>query len=309
MSKEDISKLSSVELVKLGLQDPVKVFIKNEPHKIQKIKDGKLRIISNVSIVDQLIERALCSKQNSKEIEKWASIPSKPGMGLHDIGLRILFACVTVAQGVFGQLVETDISGWDWCVQSWLLEMDMDCRAALYGAPSGSALEHLLWFRGYAVARKVFSLSDGTLLAQTIPGIQASGSYNTSSTNSRMRVMLAWLIGVRWIIAMGDDGVESFLRGAVASYEEYGFHVKDYKPLSAFGVFEFCSTRFEGTWAGYPTQWLRTVYRYLSRSPASHAHSPEYRAQLVDEMRNHPSQQEILSGCDSVVVPESKECH
>lgn len=303
---ETIRSMTSVELVQNGLQDPVKIFIKQEPHKMAKILAGKLRIISNVSIVDQLIERVLCSKQNKLEISKWQHIPSKPGMGLHDDGLKLLFDEVVAAQREH-QLAETDVSGWDWSVPNWLLQLDMQCRADLYHAPEGSALRHLLLSRGHCIANKVFALSDGQLYAQTIPGIQASGSYNTSSSNSRMRVSLAWLIGCLWAIAMGDDDVESEVENAREKYAALGFVVKDYKLLEGVGNFEFCSTRFVGNWAGYPTQWLRTVYRYLSHSLASHTLNPEFRSQLSDDFRHLPEQQEVLTSCDAVVDSASKQ--
>jgi hypothetical protein len=308
-TQSEIAAMTAGDLVREGLVDPIKVFIKQEPHKVAKVESGKLRIISNVSIADQLIERVLCAKQNKREIASWKQCPSKPGMGLHDEGLRELFSEVVAAHDQFGKLAETDISGWDWSVKDWLLAFDAELRVALYHAGENSALSHLLWFRGFAVARKVFCLSDGSLYEQKVPGIQASGSYNTSSTNSRMRIVLAYLIGCKWAIAMGDDDVEDFVDGADERYAELGFTVKDYKILESRGWFDFCSTSFEGTWSGYPSQWLRTVYRYLSRSAASNTVNPQYRAQLVDDLRNHPDQQQILNGCDSVIELESKLCH
>lgn len=296
----EIEAMSPCDLVKLGLTDPIKVFIKQEPHKVAKVKAGKLRIISNVSIVDQLIERILCSKQNKVEIARWTVCPSKPGMGLHDEGLKEIYHTVVEAQRA-QPLAETDVSGWDWSVPEWLLKFDMQCRADLYRCPADSLLRKLLLFRGHAISNKVFALSDGSLYAQGVPGVQASGSYNTSSSNSRMRVSLAWLIGCAWAIAMGDDDVESEVPDARNKYEALGFVVKDYKRLERLGCFEFCSTRFEGNWAGYSAQWLRTVYRYLSHSPASFAQNPEYRTQLVGDLRHHPDNQEILSRCDTLV--------
>nr|UHS71546.1 MAG: putative RNA-dependent RNA polymerase [Barnaviridae sp.] len=297
------------ELVQCGLVDPIKVFIKSEPHKVAKIEAGKLRIISNVSIVDQLVERVLCSRQNKLEISRWKTCPSKPGMGLHDEGLQELYDEVTAVQKSGMNLAETDISGWDWNVKDWLLALDAELRADLYHAPEGSALRHLLWFRGFAVARKVFCLSDGTLYEQQVPGIQASGSYNTSSSNSRMRIILAYIVGCAWAIAMGDDDVEEAVPNASEAYVRLGFSVKDYKILDKVGWFDFCSTSFMGSWRGRPSQWLRTVFRYLSHSPASFVSNPEFRAQLVSDMRHMPNQQEILFSCDSIVELESKRCH
>lgn len=294
---EVLLSLSPVELVQRGFCDPVKIFIKTEPHTAAKIASGKLRIISNVSIVDQLVERLLFSRQNKAEIANWEVCPSKPGMGLHDAGMAIIWEIVQVACRTFGLLAETDVSGWDWSVPAWLLKLDMECRILLCDATPQVA--HLMRFRAHAICNKVFALSDGSLIAQTVPGIQASGSYNTSSTNSRMRVLLAWLGGCLWAIAMGDDNIETVVPGIREWYERMGFKVKDYKTFGLGAAFEFCSTRFSSP-IGVPVQWLRTVYRYVSHSPPSLSANPEFRAQLADDLRHHPDQESILSRCDRV---------
>lgn len=300
----DFDSLTPLEFLERNLADPIKVFIKNEPHKLAKIRDQKYRLISNVSIVDQLIERALCSRQNYAEIANWKTCPSKPGMGLHDEGLQELYAEVVSRQRV-RSVAETDISGWDWSVQDWTLRLDGTLRSRLYHAAPGCALDVLLRFRSSCVARKVFVLSDGTMYQQLKPGVQASGSYNTSSTNSRMRVALGYLVGAEWVIAMGDDDVEDEVPGAAEAYRELGYRVKDYVVPSE-GCFDFCSTTFSGSWAGSPSQVMRTVYRYLSHSLASLSANPGFRVQLANDIRHHPSKQEILEGCDTVVAQVSK---
>lgn len=304
-STSELNGMTPMQLVQLGLRDPIKVFIKKEPHKVAKLRDGKLRIISNVSIVDQLLERILCGKQNKLEIALWKSCPSKPGMGLHDEGMQELYSCVTSAQQVSAK-AETDVSGWDWSVPHWLIQFDFESRSALYHAPKGGLLDRLLMFQSHAISNKVFALSDGTLLQQLVPGVQASGSYNTSSSNSRMRVGLAWLIGAEWVIAMGDDDVEDEVEGARAKYLELGFTVKDYKVLRDIGHFDFCSTTFSGSWRGVPSQWPRTLYRYLSHSLSSLRANPELRGQLAGDFRHLPNQEDVLSRCDKLVDDLSK---
>jgi len=300
----DFDTMKPEEFVELGLVDPIKIFIKSEPHKLSKLQEGKLRIISNVSLVDQLIERMLCSNQNQLEISEWRNCPSKPGMGLHDEGMQELYHGFLARQSQ-ERIAETDVSAWDWSVPGWLLQLEGDLRQQLYGAPQHCALTVLLKFRASVIARKVFITSDGDLFSQIKPGIQASGSYLTSSSNSRMRVSLGYLIGADWVEAMGDDDVESEVPNARQLYSELGFSVKDYKRCPT-GIFEFCSTRFDGSWKGVPVQWARTLYRYLSHSPAARAANPAYRVQLLDDLRHHPEQQEIVERADIVVAAMSK---
>lgn len=305
---EHIASLTAEQLVQGSFCDPVKVFIKNEPHKISKLRAGRYRIISNVSLVDSLLERILFRKQNQLEIARWRTCPSKPGMGLHDEGLKELYSLFVQSQARF-PLAESDVSGWDWNVKGWMMEDDMLMRAALAGARPGSPYHHMLMARYYTVSLKVFVLSDGSLLAQRVRGIQASGSYNTSAGNSRMRVALAYVAGVQWVIAMGDDDVESYDEtGEVErNYRRLGIPLKDYK-LCEPGMFEFCSTVFRGSWKGAPANAARTLYRYLSHSLASRTSNPEFRAQLAFDLRHHERQQELLALVDSITELESKPC-
>lgn len=47
-------------LVSGNLQcDPIKVFVKQEPHKRKKLDEGRLRLISSVSLIDTIIDRIL----------------------------------------------------------------------------------------------------------------------------------------------------------------------------------------------------------------------------------------------------------
>jgi hypothetical protein len=310
--------LTASELVQQGFSDPVKTFIKNEPHTLKKLRAGKLRLISNVSLVDSLVERILFRLQNRCEIRHWKDISSKPGMGLHDEGLKELWSTFSSAQSKYGSLAETDVSGWDWSVKYWLMQDDMLCRAKLAGARKGSAYYHLLMMRSLTVSLKVFCLSSGKLVAQKKRGLQASGSYNTSAGNSRMRVLLAYCALVLWIMVMGDDGVETSdpTSNTRALYELMGFPIKDYV-ICEPGEFSFCSTNFVGSWKGSPANAMKTVFRYLSHSLSSRTVNAEFRVQLEDDLRHHPDRERILSRVDfisamelndSITELESKQC-
>jgi hypothetical protein len=233
--------------VSMGLADPVRLFVKSELHSLEKISEGRMRLIASVSLVDQLVERLLCGAQNNAEIARWEDIPSKPGMGLDDLGLDSLRRQTEA----MASPLATDMSGFDWSVPQWLLELDATARVRLSGARPGGPYERALRARVAALGRSLLVLSDGTLFAQVWPGVQKSGSYNTSSTNSRMRVALGYLAKriagggvVRQVnvMAAGDDCIEdtagveaSSLLGA---YGTLGFDVK------ASPVLDFCSYVF-----------------------------------------------------------------
>jgi len=113
------------ELVKMGVVDPVKVFVKSEPHKVTKLEEGRVRLICSVSLIDNVIAKLLCSLQNNTEILHQADIPVKPGLGLHDEGLHDINVYVK-QHFANASLAEADVKGWDWSVQQF--DFDMDCQ-------------------------------------------------------------------------------------------------------------------------------------------------------------------------------------
>jgi len=159
-------------------------------------------------------------------------------------------------------LAETDIEAWDWNVKWWMFDMEWRARCYLAGAPLDSRFAKLLRVRIWCLARSVFVTSDGHMFKQRVAGIMKSGSYLTSSSNSRMRVMLAWLIGVEWALAMGDDALEDFLESGLARYVKLGFRVKYYDKIE-HGSFNFCSHKYAAG-SSYPTNVAKGLFNILS---------------------------------------------
>lgn len=263
----DYSGLTARQLVAQGLTDPVRVFVKNELHSAEKVAQGRMRLISVLSTLDQIIERVLHGTQNQEEIAAWEDIPSKPGMGLDDSSLDTLRTTIQL----FQDPVDTDISGWDWGVPGWLAIAEMEVRVELAGCGPGSVYSNMAINRMLCLTLSVMVLSDGTVWEQKVRGIQKSGSYCTSSGNSRMRVMLAYMAGAAAAIAMGDDCVEEYSPFAEEFYSRHVL-VKDYKPArEKCGHIEFCSVDFN-TSAGYPyrpTREERQLATLLWKRPTS----------------------------------------
>lgn len=201
---EECAGMSSYELVSHGCAGVVRFFVKNELHTAEKVKQGRMRLIAVLDVVDQVIERWLHGGQNRANINTWESIPVKPGMGLHDKGLDHLGETIASMSCAVG----SDVSGFDFQVREWNLLDDCSVRVALAGCTPQNAYGRLTKNRVHCLARSVIILSDGLAFAQTLPGIQKSGSYNTSSTNSNIRAMLAYMAGSASAITMGDDCVE-----------------------------------------------------------------------------------------------------
>ena len=291
----DLRGRTAEELVQMGACDPVRIFVKNEPHSAAKLSEGRVRLIASVSLIDQIVERVLWGPQNDAEIHSWFKIPSKPGLGLEDEDTALL--CAEVMRRLAeGPAAASDMSGWDFSVQEYEFDNEVLARNAL----NGSTLETLFGTvnanRMYCLSLSVFALSDGTLIAQRQRGIMKSGSYGTSSINSRERVMAAWYAGADWCIAAGDDALEAFIKHAEERYWALGHNLKGYDPvegsLESFG-FEFCST-WMSRGVGYPVDYSKSLFRLLHKKPGDQDALRQWRK----EMRHSPH----LATCEDLLL-------
>lgn len=263
----DFSLTDAWDLVLNGLIDPVKLFVKNEPHKLSKIVEGRFRLIFSMSVIDNIIARILLSFQNNAEIDAWEDIPLKPGMGLTDDHMKSIWKYVWEHE--VGGLVEADMKGWDWSFQEQDFVADLERRAALNNG------KHTLWWQiarahYHCVMRKVMVLSDGEMYKQLTPGIMPSGWYATSSTNSAVRAInhahAALVEGVEpFIMAMGDDSVERTVPNVEEHYRSLGKICGMLNPASS-QKFEFCSTLFQGA-IGVPVNLTKQLYNLLRVRP------------------------------------------
>lgn len=287
----DYAGKTAQELMLAGFRDAVYTFIKDEPHKREKLDTYRLRIISGVSLVDNLVERVLFTRQNKLEIKLNAHLTFKPGMGLHDAGLQSLYSWFVKCEERF-QLCSTDVSAWDWSLPEWLILMERDYRKAV--TTERGAYARLVDAYYYGICRKVFQLPSGELFAQMVPGIQASGCYNTSSGNSHMRHMLASLVQLKLGIdarvtgegcQMGDDALERYHPDMGDVYRKFGFTVKGVTVMPE-KQFSFCSTSWNNDWRGSPESWQKTLFRFLFKNPSDPLY-PTYCEQLRRDLRYH----------------------
>lgn len=298
------SKPSPRCLVEAHACDPIYVFIKDEPHKQEKLEKERYRIISCVSILDTLVERVLYTLQNKTEIDHCDYSPYKPGMGLHDDGQKALFEWFKMLEAGFVP-ASTDVSAWDWSVADWMLEDDGHYRVQVAGG-EGSAWAKLVMAQHYCIAHKVFVLPSGEMFAQTEGGVLPSGCFNTSSTNSHMRHGLASHVQIElgefteWTrgegAQMGDDALERFVEGMADVYVSLGFQVKGVARCPP-GEYSFCSTSWKGDWRGEPESWKKTLFRYLSKPKESY--DALLRDALLYDFRHLPGREDLMSRVDA----------
>jgi len=294
------------DLVLGGYRDPIYVFIKDEPHKLDKIKAQRLRIISSVSLVDSVIERVLYSRQNKLEIKLCNDIPFKPGMGLHDEGQECLFKWFQDRQKEY-PICSTDVRAWDWSVPEWLLQLEVSYRLKTGSETGGWA--RLVRNYSHGLHRKVFQLPSGEMFEQTIPGIVASGTFCTSSGNSHMRHGLMTVVQLKCGCdedcraeggQMGDDALERFLEGLEEWYNKYGFETKGVE-LKDSDDFSFCSTHWKGEPYGEPESWTKTLFRFLGKNPSDPLY-PQWREQLAYDLRHHKGLDQLLCRVDEYMA-------
>lgn len=241
----DFSRKSAQDMVQGGLADLVKVFIKNEPHPLGKLAEGRARIIMVETIVHEIIQKMVFGQQMAAEKAAWDTIPSKPGMGLAtDEQASMLFA------GLPGDLEEastSDISGYDWNQSVWMFKMTVRFHLMNNGVKEGTLYSNLCYNVLHVLANSVYLTSDGKMMVLEQPGVMNSGSNITSWFNSLLRALLAYLVGHTWVITMGDDAVHSWLEDAIAKYLELGIRVKSQDRCP--GYVDFCSHHIYATHA------------------------------------------------------------
>lgn len=281
--------LSPRELVEEGLCDAIRLFVKNDPHKLAKLNDGRVRLIFSISTIDNIIARLGCALQNNTEISLCDSIPSKPGMGLDDVGTKKLYHYVEQMLRE-GPLDSSDLQGFDFSVTEHDLQMDLERRLDL-NSGRGTVWERVMRAHYYCMSRKVMVLSDGSMYQQIDYGLMPSGWYNTSGSNSTIRIYNHSYIAVKQdqkpcAVAMGDDCAEKRLKNAKDEYRRLGKILTDHVNLD-LEDFEFCSTQFVHG-KGRPVNVDKQIVALLNTKPDTYAQCAELFDQFTFEMRNHP---------------------
>jgi hypothetical protein len=283
-SLDVINDMSRQEKIDRGLVDPVRLFVKDEPHKLSKIKEGRVRLIHSVSIVDKMIEMLLSRHICKLEIENWWKIPSKPGIGFTDEMNSLTYDYI---MRDLLDMAFADVSGWDMSVKMWMLIAGAELRILACLNPS-PVWNHLVTQEPFLEGEPVFQFSDGELVCPDFQGIVTSGKLKTASENSRIRVLLGFLVGgdkMKRIAAAGDDTVESYVEDAIAKYLEYGIKIKDYQRVGE--GFEFCSRWYEKK-GSYPLNVEKMLINILHSEPKDEFETECYLCGFVDQMQHHP---------------------
>jgi hypothetical protein len=311
-----VGKLSPYELVCLGLTDITSVFLKNEPHPLKKVQEGRFRLINSSSVVDQIVDAYYLRDYMDMSHYHYAERPFKAGMGLNNMkvdefteGLR---KC-----GVTSQLpsLDSDVSGWDWCFTWWMFVYLILSHSASFreNRPMFNVMVNRMWMIYNRVI--AFSPKPGTYASEVVvpeDGFgMASGVLYTAGGNSTARCFLEVLSWIRisnrigrnitfYCITMGDDCV-SFLWDWAVLYKHCDPSKELYEEIRKLGllikgvtkregVFHFCSHEWSlEKDSAVPLNPAKAVANYFLRGGGI-----EKRLQLFELLNRHPEREEII---------------
>lgn len=185
--------------------DEIRIFIKPEPTSHKKLAIKRYRLISAVSVADQIIDHMLFDPLNKNLIEKNHLTPIKIGW------TPLLGGWKQVPRG---ELVATDKSCFDWTVVGWMLQDEFEIRKRLCDNLTEQWVELAQWRYQKLFHEARFITSNGTILQQKFVGVMKSGCVNTISSNSIIQLIIHYRVAVElgmnipFIWAMGDDVIQ-----------------------------------------------------------------------------------------------------
>nr|UHS71501.1 MAG: hypothetical protein 2 [Sobelivirales sp.] len=256
---------ANTELIAYGFQDPVSIFVKGEPHKIEKIQQGRYRLIANCTLVEEAIKRLLFAEQNDADKADCYNESGSAG-GWDWTTDEAASRCFRSLKSWLPTAATSDVSAWDWSVKEWMFMAELEIRRRLNGASKTSSWYKISYNVYKCFCRSVYILTDGTAYTLEHPGVQKSGDYNTTTTNGRIRNLMAVLVGSEKSKSAGDDNISTYVDDAVAKYAKYGLKVTDYKKVEN-GRVPFCSATFTEDKA-IPDSAMKSLYNLLMSKPS-----------------------------------------
>nr|WRQ64952.1 RNA-dependent RNA polymerase [Sobelivirales sp.] len=253
------------------VSDPVRIFIKWEPHTREKAAIDRWRLIWSISLVDQIIDALIWEESLQAEVNNYDKIPSKPGFSPAYGGYDRLYRGVDDGSR---RISTKDMSFWDWTMHWAWYYVDCNVRLRLCTSPRDAWFEWLAEARTRALCAGYVIFSDGVVFVMLGPGgIVRSGGKITISINSRGQVINRIIAELRLngffdvrnfsMACMGDDALERLGNldkdAYTAVLRDLGFVVK-YIDVGPIGELDFCSRRVVrkfGQWVPLPLNWKK----------------------------------------------------
>ncbi len=265
---------------------PNRVFIKQEPHSLEKAANQRWRLVVSVSAPFVLAQRVLLGRQHRLMCDMVDEISSCIGLGLNDDSIEVLIRKAGLVRDAAG-LVSSDQSGYDWRLFWFWANMvnSVWVYATAASGPWANAIRNM----SYCLISSYFVLSNGDMFSLLMPAVQRSGGLDTGPGNSVLRSCLNLTVraylkesGYSMVprsplpsMTMGDDCVESFgcvvhPETLVAIFAGFGFKLTDVRYSPDGSEFEFCSALFRVRHQGWDCEvqsWSRMLFRLLCQEP------------------------------------------
>ncbi len=300
------------DAVRLGVVDPVIPFAKNEV--MPRRKMGTLRLVSGLSIVDQIVERVLIGNFVSEVKHQYPESSVLVGIGFSD-ELATQFANkLETRRHPDSFLTGADLGSFDSSQKEVHVQSAYsDGIAGGIEQPDYTILQAAISYLGELRSLPVYAIrqSDGWHFYEPFQaGNMLSGCLATTTVNGMIRVELERRTGALEADAAGDDGLAERLSVDVdritQAFTDQGFRLRDFnvwsRPGEELTQFEFCShvffktvvqrgDRLEVVWKCYLKNADRALYKLLSRKVTP--------IQLEDyhrEILHHPEYDRLM-GC------------
>lgn len=242
--------------------DPIRLFIKPEPHKRTKLDQGRYRLISAVSLVDTLLDRILCGWLLRAALKNVGRTPCLLGWTPIKGGWRYIY------QRYGGKPVLClDRSSWDWTVQPWLVRSWLRFLIEMASEPSQWWIDVLTLRFKLLFEDPLFSVRTGEQFKIGLNGVMKSGCFYTLLLNSVSQSILHYIAAERLGLdpvrgqpsCMGDDTVQESLADVqdyVRQLELLGAIVKGSKIRNWV---EFCGFAFANDTC-IPVYWQKHLF-------------------------------------------------
>lgn len=244
----DPSSAEALQLVVSGLQDPIRVFGKNEPTSWSK----ETRVINSVSVADSCCERVLTLRRANAFTVDWMDGPSSVGIQLKDEQAMIEFR-EQVEKRLGEEVTNDDMQGYEYAFRQECVEVAYDIECYLR---SGKFLDETDRFDTWAkllyvekwltLAPSVIVCSDGVVLLTNEVWLR-SGRFKTSFHGTHVRSALTSLAASfkegKFVyvpsVSNGDDNLSKHI--GELDYSPLGFVVTDRRVSKGADPWSFCS--------------------------------------------------------------------
>lgn len=311
----DDAEKRAVALVKADLVDPVRVFGKDESTK----SDKETRIINSISLVDSMVERALCLRAANRFSERWMVGPSAVGIQLKDIGALREFRSRATQYFGSDEVEQNDCRGYEFDFSHGCTQIAYDIECYLdqgcfdnhddFEWDSVADLREVT-FR-LARAPSVIVFSDGVVAALHYCWLR-SGKFVTSFHGSQVRsalVSCAMKHAINYgmtkeknpIVRAKSNGDDCLNRNPgldlAPAYLDFGFVITDRRSSKGSDPWSFCSHLiFEGV--HYP----ESVAKLLLSLFRHRVVTPELFDQFCYEVKDRPDFAEIVKFVEEVIT-------